>query len=54
MDTDIGPEDVVVVEGSTAKWDLEALGEMYKKEEREGKEYKREEENSCEFVPHVD
>ena len=37
---DIGPEDVVVVEGSTAKWDLEALGEMYKKEEREGKEYK--------------
>lgn len=37
---DIGPEDVVVVEGSTAKWDLEALGEAYKKEEREGREYK--------------
>ncbi|CAL6287195.1 unnamed protein product [Bathycoccus prasinos] len=37
---DIGPEDVVVVEGSTAKWDLEALGEAYKKNEREGREYK--------------
>ena len=31
---------MVVVECSTAKWDLEALGEAYKKNEREGREYK--------------